>query len=238
MESAENKPGLSRQCIKYLAAACMLLNHISHTFFIHGWIDSVLIAVGSFTMPVMVYFLWEGWGYTRSRRNYCLRLLLFAVISAVPFVLMIGIWELDFLFTLLLCAAMAVCKERISSPALQFLCYFALIWLSRYCDWSLEAPLLMLLLLYHQEWELPKFVPFGLTFLVYVLELCLSYGAPLRYALLCSVGILAAGAVICLLFSGQRGRYGSAGKWFFYVFYPAHILLLVLLRRLLYGYWR
>ena len=47
----------------------------------------------------------------------------------------------------------------------------------------------------------------------------------------CAVPILAAGFVILYLYNGQRARRGrSFSKWFFYTFYPAHLLVLGLLR--------
>ena len=47
----------------------------------------------------------------------------------------------------------------------------------------------------------------------------------------CAVPILTAGFVILYLYNGQRARRGrSFSKWFFYTFYPAHPLVLGLIR--------
>ena len=46
-----------------------------------------------------------------------------------------------------------------------------------------------------------------------------------------AVPILTAGFVILYLYDGQRARRGrSFSKWFFYTFYPAHLLVLGLIR--------
>ena len=51
-----------------------------------------------------------------------------------------------------------------------------------------------------------------------------------RAALSCA-GIAAAGCVLLLAYSGRRARRGRTfSKWFFYAFYPAHLLLLGLLK--------
>ena len=47
----------------------------------------------------------------------------------------------------------------------------------------------------------------------------------------CAVPILTAGFVILYLYNGQRARRGrNFSKWFFYTFYPAHLLVLGLIR--------
>ena len=47
----------------------------------------------------------------------------------------------------------------------------------------------------------------------------------------CAVPILTAGFIILYLYNGQRTGGGrSFSKWFFYTFYPAHLLVLGLIR--------
>ena len=50
-------------------------------------------------------------------------------------------------------------------------------------------------------------------------------------ALGCGVPILVSGFMILCLYNGQRAAHGrNFYKWFFYIFYPAHLLALGLLR--------
>ena len=54
----------------------MLLNHIANIFLQTGtWLCEVFIAVGYFTAISMIYFLVEGYDYTRSKKKYFLRLI-------------------------------------------------------------------------------------------------------------------------------------------------------------------
>ena len=82
------KRGMNRDTIKYIAMITMLLNHVSFIFLEPGTVlAEILTAVGYFTAPVMCYFLVEGMTYTRSPKKYGQRLLLFAVISELPYCL-------------------------------------------------------------------------------------------------------------------------------------------------------
>ena len=43
----------------------------------------------------------------------------------------------------------------------------------------------------------------------------------------------AAYALMTVFYSGKKGRFPTFSKWFFYIFYPSHILLAVILKHIL-----
>lgn len=58
-----------------------------------------------------------------------------------------------------------------------------------------------------------------------------SAGTNILYALGCMAGIALSGIVIVCFYNGRRAERGRwFSKWFFYWFYPAHLLLLGALR--------
>ena len=72
---------MSRKAIKYLAMAAMFCNHFAYIFLKEGSTgQEVMVDIGYFTAITMCYFIVEGYHYTRSVKNYALRLLVFGIL--------------------------------------------------------------------------------------------------------------------------------------------------------------
>ena len=147
---------LNRDVIKYIAMFTMLLNHIAQGFLTNGTlVYKLMLSVGYFTAPVMLYFLVEGYYYTRSHKKYFLRLFLFALVSELPFCLLFGLASqgrlafcgMNMLFTLCLCFLLICAMENLSSNILKTGVIIVVFLVSRYFDWTWYAPLFTLLFL-------------------------------------------------------------------------------------------
>ncbi|MCI8524411.1 MAG: conjugal transfer protein TraX [Oscillospiraceae bacterium] len=247
MAIAEIRPrrGLSREAVKYIAALAMLLNHIASVCLTPGTLlREVLIDAGYFTAVTMCYFLAEGFRHTRSRRRYALRLAVFAAVSELPFCLaftengILAFQGMNMLFTLLLCFGILAVLEEVESSAVRCALVTALVLLSLVSDWPLLAPLFTLLFRRAGGGRRRTAAAFaaaaGLTGLLFYADSALAGLPPaacLLRALGAAAGPAAAGVAVAFCYSGQRAARGRAfSKWFFYVFYPAHLLLLGLIR--------
>lgn len=109
----EKKQGLTRDTIKYIAIFTMLLNHIANVLLPENTILwEVFIDIGYFTAITMCYFLVEGFYYTHSRRKYGERLLIFAGISQVPYMMAFDFSQLNMIFTLFICFMILVIQDK------------------------------------------------------------------------------------------------------------------------------
>lgn len=232
---------LNRDAIKYIAMATMLLNHFAHVFLDHGsTLFAVFTGIGYFTAPVMVYFMVEGYGYTRSKKKYFLRLLLFAVLSQFPYFYGLGIGNLNMLFTLCLCFGIIWLDKNVENKVLRIGAQVLLVFLSGFCDWAFLAPLYTLFFLWAEGDRKKTAVAYGLATALFGAFLLASgtmqglTGARLGLELLYASGVAAAGVCVVCLYNGKRMERGRTfSKWFFYCFYPGHLLVLGILAEVL-----
>lgn len=228
---------MSRDTIKYLAMVTMLINHIANVFLPAGaWYTNLCLYIGYFTAVTMCYFLVEGYAYTRSKRRYAGRLLGFAVLAQLPYQLafpengMAGFVQFNMLFTLLLCFLVLLVQEKVHDRVLRTVCIVLLICASLFCDWALLAPVFTLLFAWAKGSRQRQHIAFGTAALLYGGMAGLGSGSPAD-AIGCAVPILVSGFFILYLYNGQRAKRGRTfAKWFFYAFYPAHLLVLGLIR--------
>lgn len=235
---------LSRDAVKAIAMLFMLLNHIALIFLPSGtWLCEVFTATGYFTAISMLYFLVEGYGFTRSKKKYFLRLLLFGLLSEVPYCLaltekgVISFCGLNMMFTLALCFGLVWAVEHVKSAVVKTLLALAGIALSIPCSWAILAPVYTLLFLWAKGSARRERIAFAVSVLLFGGMNLLGgvgrfpVGENLFYALLGMAGMSLAAVCILFAYSGKRARRGRGFfKWFFYAFYPAHLLILGLIR--------
>lgn len=240
LQQQTQSPGwrvLNRDVIKYIAITAMLLNHIANIFLVPGtlWYE-VLVDIGYFTAITMCYFLVEGFRYTHSCKQYALRLFGFGVVSQVPFSMafaqndILEFQDFNMMFTLFLCFCILLCIETIRNRFLRGVLIVLLIFGSLFCDWALLAPVFTLLFAWAGGNRTRQKAAFGAAALLYGGMAGLGSGQVWE-AVGCAVPILVSAFVILYLYNGRRAARGRTFyKWFFYAFYPAHLLVLGLLR--------
>ncbi len=241
---AECQRPLTRDAIKYIAMFAMLLNHIADIFLQTGtWICEIFIAVGYFTAISMIYFLVEGYDYTHSKKKYFLRLMIFGLISEIPYCLalttegIISFCGLNMMFTLSLCFGLIWILNNMKNTVIKVIFSVLIIGLSILCSWAILAPIYTLLFIWAKSSGKRKKIAFLISTLLFG---CMNFlggmehfamSENILYALLSMVGMGAAGFCILYLYNGKQAVKGKKfSKWFFYAFYPAHLLILGIIR--------
>lgn len=245
MSTEEKYRCLNKDVIKYIAMFTMLLNHIATVFMNpESAAGNIFICAGYFTAPVMIYFLIEGYDYTRSRKRYLGRLFLFAVISELPFCLALtqeGVLEFygfNMLFTLCLCFLLIYIEREMTHMAMRNLLIVGIFLASTFCDWAFIAPAFTLFFIHgkinNKAGMKAAFVKAMVFFGIFNLIGGIgrfSLWQNLLYAALAMAAVGVAGFCVTVLYNGKRMEKGKTfSKWFFYIFYPAHLLIIGLIR--------
>ncbi len=202
-------------------------------------LPAALLPLGRVAFPIFAFQIAEGCRRTKNPGRYLLRLLLFSLISEIPFQLAFSkslTWAMTNVgFTLLLGALSALSYERLhhSHPLLAFL-PFVFSFLSAqllHTDYA-GFGVLLIFFLYLFSGKSSSLLVLGVGLTLHnLLRPCLMLRAfpPSRLVLL-----LWLGSLLSLIPIGfYRGKQGKKCKWLFYFFYPLHLLLLFALARFL-----
>lgn len=225
---------MTRDAIKYLAIVAMTLDHIAYIFLEpQTLLYRLFLCIGTFTGPVMIYFLIEGYFYTHDVRGYAKRLLLFALLSQLPFSLAMGGFFGNMLFTLLICLGVLYVHDHVADGGLRKILYALLFFASLFTDWNfLSVPLVLFLR--------PAFHPAEPRFYVdpteqrrgmlkcvayFIVVACLTKG--MFEGVTEALGMVLGFACIACFYNGEQERsHRKFHKYFFYIYYPAHLLVL------------
>ena len=235
---------LNQDAIKYLAVFGMLLNHIAHGFLVPGTLPfEACVDIGYVTAITMIYFLVEGYGYTRNVKKYAVRLFIFGVVSELPFCMAFSetgklhFVAFDMMFSLFFCLLLCIV---IDTPIDQNkrTAFIGLIFIAcAFSDWSCMAPAFTLLFMRARgNRELQKKF-FGYCMLAFAAMQwavnmgSYSFGTSILLTLGNVAGMGLAYPLIFHCYSGKRSKhFRTFHKWFFYLFYPMHLLIIGLLR--------
>lgn len=178
----------------------------------------IMRKIGRLAFPIFCFLICEGLLHTRNQKRYLLQLFVFAFVSEIPFNLMLRgrlfySGKQNVFFTLFFGALLIYVLEHSKN------------------EWQQVA--FLLLILYATLLLKPDYGTMGavLILLLYLFRTRPALQIAVAFPLLsCQIAALAAFVPINM-YSGQRGFIQSRVlKYGFYLFYPLHILLLVLVK--------
>ena len=240
--------------LKVIAIITMVIDHIA-VFLLadmggsYGTAYDIMRGIGRLSFPIFCFLLVEGYYRTKNLSKYMLRLAAFAVISQIPYSLaahdkLIQFGKFNIFFTLftglvfiwLADTSIKLFKDS-KKKATAILCLmvsFGIIAVTMY--FAVEIGLdygwfgLALILLFFFLREKPeKYDDVRVRFFIlalrsgalFILIHCFYYESEI-YALFALIPITA--------YNGEKGR---SIRWFFYVFYPVHLLVIYGVKRLI-----
>lgn len=238
------KKGLNGNQIKLIAIVAMTIDHLTWALFPGTqkvWYVLLLHVIGRLTAPIMWFFIAEGCHYTRDWKRYAGRLFLFAVVShfaynfafGIPFVpLKTGVFNQTSVLWSLAWAVVIVAVHRNEKlPAWgKILVTVAISLIAFPADWSSIAAMCPFYLYLHRgdlkRQGLDIVLWTAIYALVYFLFIDRVYGL-LQMCTCLTIPILSQ-------YNGQRGAWKGM-KWLFYLYYPAHLVVIGILRLALHG---
>ncbi len=263
------KRGFSANVIKWVAIVTMFLDHAAVAIIQRAahagasWLYDgsplillydILRIIGRFAFPLFCFMLLEGYFNTRSVSKYSLRLLLFALISELPFDMALyyynwdngmkdaslwaHIWNLrvanNVYFTLFigllmiwgLDATRSIFETKEDSDKTGFWWYLLRLLIqfvifmvalvaaeSINCDYGGIGIILIFILFVMRD---KKVAGYAIGTLVFALIFLVLFHSLTEFTCLLSIPLIAA-------YNGERGK---QHKYFFYAFYPIHLLVL------------
>ncbi len=232
--SQHRKLPLHAVSLRLIALVCMLLDHLWATVVPGNFWMTVL---GRLAFPIFAFQAVEGYYHTSNFKRYLLRLLIFGLLSEIPFNLMLGgYWIYPFhqnvMFTLLM-GLMAVhamekarngdAKQRMKSAVAVML--WIVVGAITFVDYGAYGVMMVLL------FALCRFLPYGKVFQLagmvaingYLMEgmtvPVFGRQIPLQAFAILSLGII-------WLYNGEKGPRNRIVQYGSYLFYPLHMLIL------------
>lgn len=236
--------GLSGSTLKIIAVITMFIDHIGAVIFenpeitthimaqstelyqIWSRTDLVLRLIGRIAFPIFCFLLVEGFLHTHNVKKYAERLFVFSLASEIPFHLAIfGQFykpgHMNVFFTLLIGLIVLIGlehfeKENLTSRIGRVVCIFSGIFIATFAN--------------------TDYAGFGIAIIIafYLLHDNKKIRDIFSMAvLLCSSQLEITGLFALIPIHLYNGKRGISLKYFFYLFYPLHLLLLCGIRKLL-----
>lgn len=228
---------LTANQIKVIAIVAMVIDHAAVVFVPDSFGGIWLLRmIGRLTAPIMCYFIAEGYYHTSNLKKYMGRLLMMALISHVPHNLCLGFDILYFctatsVMVALLMGLIALTVWKRTNLPLMFKIFAVgcCCLVSYSADWNYIAVLWILGFgVFHAD-KARQLLAFLAGTGIYLLQ-PLIHGS--SYPYISRLGVLFAIPLLFLFYKGARGSKSKCIKWGFYWFYPAHLLIIYVLSRL------
>lgn len=237
---------LTRAQLKYLAILAMVVDHTAWGFVeFMSPLGQAMHLFGRLTLPIMCFFVAEGIKHTSNIKKYILRMAIFAAIAVVPFYLFFH-EEYDYrqniIFDLLLGLLAVVALEHDKFPKWFRICIVVLLFFvsATIGGWVIMPMIYIMVFYFNKDFKnKAKWFCFFTVLLEVVLAILITLNQQYHFSgydwnirqWLYLYGFMLA-LIPLSLYNGQKGQ-ERTGRYFFYLFYPAHFMVLCGIKLLL-----
>ena len=242
------KKGLNATQLKLIAILAMVCDHTAwgfvEMFSVQG---QVMHTIGRLTIPIMCFFVAEGYRHTSDLRKYIWRMVVFATITVVPFYLFFGEeygYRQNIIFDLLLALlTLTIIDSKNLNRVSKILLAGIGILISAFIGgWPILPILFVLVFYYGKDFRTKAILSGGCVLLteasIIIIILLNNRYHFSHYDWVWYQWIYFLGFILALpllyLYNGEKGTY-PGGKLFFYQFYPGHFIILYSIRQLMNG---
>ena len=215
---------MSSFTLKILAIIFMTIDHIG--FILFPKID-ILRVIGRIAFPIFAFQVGISFENTKNKEKYILRMLIFTIISQIPFHIFLqtvspGYPHLVNTGATLTCGILALyCLEKFENKILKYASTLLVILLGVFIpiDYGWLGILMIIVLSYFKKDKLFASVSFATLVSINCIVKNSSFNLPEIIAL-----------IPILLYNGKKG---PNVKYLFYIFYPLHLIILVIIKSIL-----
>lgn len=223
--------------LKKIAIVAMVFDHFMAIFVSHDSVIGMLLRVpGCIAAPIMCYMIAEGYNKTSNVKKYISRLLIFALISHIPYNIAFGysfFQATSIMWSLALgLIALTVLKHKKVHIIFKLAALFLCCALSITANWNFVAVLWIVAFgLLYKKFKMQALAFCIVSLITHIVPTFINFGfshevLPHWYQL----GVFLAIPLLSL-YNGERGNPSKCLKYGFYIFYPAHLILLFLLNK-------
>ena len=245
METKKFRFELTSFALHIMAMVFMIFDHLWGVFATDGYLW--MTCIGRLTYPIFAFMIVEGYFHTKNLKKYVLRLLIFALISEIPFnLVMSSSWiaplHQNVLWTFLIGILLIFLNEKANKKALWVralvllgtILLGCLLGIITFVDYNHGGVLIILMFYVFRErkwWAL-----LGQIVCLYFISVEVISGQFIPIELFGKTFELVVQSFCVLalipiwLYQGKQGPYNKAIRYLYYGFYPAHLLLFALIR--------
>lgn len=223
---------ISQELLKLLACVTMLVDHIGAIFYPQYVLFRV---IGRIAFPIYAFLLAEGIAHTRNPKRYLIRLMIGLLLAELPFELLfygkLTYWHQSVMFTLFLGAVMLLWMKKSGWNILPFAVCFLV---GKYMNADYGRWGIALIWVFGVSANIPRRWVFQFLASGIVFYLMGSFPIPI-WGLSIPIQMFGLLAMLPIFFyTGRKSTSSKTLQWAFYLFYPLHLMILLLIRNYLY----